>query len=361
MRNASQLLLGVLREPRQLPQLDLVQWDQLIRLARQSNLLGRIVVLVEEGMGLDAVPAGPRQHLISAQILMGKQQQSIRWEVHCIQRALAPTGIPVVFLKGTAYLLADLPAARGRIFSDVDLLVPRKAIGTVEKALMMAGWHGGHHNRYDQRYYRQWMHEIPPLRHIQRQSVIDVHHNILPLTARYHPDAEQLLAACVALPDREWGAVLAPVDMVLHSATHLFHEGEYQQGLRDLVDLYLLIDHFQAQDDFWESLLARAHQLQLTRPLFYALRYTQRMLGLPVPAVVERRIEQEGPGPLGSRYMDWLFSRSFLSRSILQAETGEALARLLLYIRGHYLRMPPALLLPHLIRKATAREQEEAN
>ena len=260
-------------------------------------------------------------------------------------------------LTGAAYRLADLPPARGRIFSDVDILVPRADIGRVEQALMMAGWHGSHHSAYDERYYRQWMHEIPPLRHIHRQALIDVHHNILPLTARFHPDAGALLAARVALP-AGWGAVLAPVDMVLHSATHLFHEGEYQQGLRDLVDLRLLIGHFGAREGFWTELLQRARQLQLSRPLFYALRYTERLLGLAVPPGVADRIREEGPGPLRGRYMDWLFGRAFLSARALRPGPAESLARLLLYVRGHYLRMPPSLLLPHLARKAFAREED---
>jgi hypothetical protein len=58
--------------------------------------------------------------------------------------------------------------------------------------------------------------------------------------------------------------------------------------------------------------------------------------------------------------MDWLFGRSFLNRSALRTDVGEATARLLLYLRGHYLRMPPALLVPHLVRKAMAREEEDA-
>ena len=37
---------------------------------------------------------------------------------------------------------------------------------------------------YDDAYYRRWMHELPPLIHRDRDRMIDVHHTILPLTAR---------------------------------------------------------------------------------------------------------------------------------------------------------------------------------
>jgi 3-hydroxyacyl-CoA dehydrogenase len=56
--------------------------------------------------------------------------------------------------------------------------------------------------------------------------------------------------------------------MVLHSATHLFFEGELRHGLRDLVDLDDLVRHFAAQDaSFWQRLVARAFEMDLARPL----------------------------------------------------------------------------------------------
>jgi hypothetical protein len=161
----------------------------------------------------------------------------VRWEVKCIQRALADVGVPVILLKGAAYVMAGLPPAPGRFFSDIDILVPKATLPAVEAALMLHGWATTHHNAYDQRYYRTWMHELPPMRHATRLSVIDVHHAILPETARLRPDPEKLRDAARPLDPNESVMVLAPTDMVLHSALHLFHDGEFDSGLRDLVDL----------------------------------------------------------------------------------------------------------------------------
>ncbi|UUZ51358.1 nucleotidyltransferase family protein [Massilia sp. B-10] len=67
-----------------------------------------------------------------------------------------------------------------------------------------------HHDPYDQRYYRVWMHEIPPMQHVQRGSVIDVHHAILPLTAAARPDPALLRAGAQTVPGMEGIKVLAP-------------------------------------------------------------------------------------------------------------------------------------------------------
>ena len=69
--------------------------------------------------------------------------------------------------------------------------------------------------------------------------------------------------------------------MVLHSAMHLFYDGEFDHGLRDLVDIHRLLQRFGAEPAFWQALPGRARVLQLERPLFYALRYAAALLAQP--------------------------------------------------------------------------------
>ncbi|HWJ95141.1 MAG TPA: nucleotidyltransferase family protein, partial [Telluria sp.] len=230
------LIVRALREPGLMAQLPLPQWDLLLRQAACTRLTATLLALAEERGQLDAIPAQPREHFEWVRLLAARHQQAVRFETARICAALAGLGLPLVLLKGAAYVAAGLPAAQGRLFSDIDILVPKRRLGEVEAALMMAGWATTHHDPYDQRYYRQWMHELPPMRHVRRQSVIDVHHAILPETAAVRPEPARLLAAARALPDDRDVRVLAPADMVLHSAAHLFH-GEFEHGLRDLFDL----------------------------------------------------------------------------------------------------------------------------
>ena len=280
--------------------------------------------------------------------------RAVRWEAVCLRRALAGLGVPVVLLKGAAYAVADLPPARGRLFGDIDILVPRERLDEIERVLGWYGWDSGKLDEYDQRYYRTWMHELPPMMHRKRQSMLDVHHTILPPTSRYHPDPAKLRAAALDVPGLPGVKVLAPTDMVLHSACHLFHEGEWDHGLRDLHDLDALLRHFSAADPgFWEALALRAEEMQLARPLHYALRYAKRIWQTPVPEALERRLRARGgPNPVLAGVMDFLFGRAFVPEHELTARPGDGLARFCLYLRGHWLRMPLRLLLPHLLRKA---------
>ena len=355
--------LAGLREPRSLLDLDLPQWSAFIRQARSAGVLARIGEMLDEHRLRDAVPAVASGHIRAEQVRTQAQHVEVRQEINAVRAALLPIGVPVILLKGAAYLAMQLPAARGRSFSDVDLLVPKARLNQAESALMKRGWMSIHHTAYDQRYYREWMHELPPLQHVRRQSVLDVHHTILPETARQRPDPELLLGSAVPVPGWEGVAVLAPLDMILHSMTHLFHNDDLSRGLRDLSDLDLLLRHFVLDSNCWHALVDRGKALDLLRPLYYGLVCTRRILGTPVPDAAVQACGTAAPGSLTGALMDALWDRALQTQHPTSANGWTPAALFLLYLRAHWLRMPPLLLVRHLTIKALMRlkpEHEEA-
>lgn len=352
MRPPADLVSRVFRTPDAIHRFSMADWDHLIRQARHAGLLARVHRLLQQnGLG-EKVPAAARWHLEAATTLADKQQIAVRWELKQLRAALAEFDFPLVVLKGAAYVVADLPAANGRLFNDIDILVPRDRLGAVEAALMLAGWHALGLSDYDQRYYRRWMHEIPPLQHVRRATVIDVHHAILPDTARYHPDSAKLRSRAVAVSDAPGIYVLATEDRILHSAAHLFHDGELPHGLRDLTDLDLLLRDAAADRDFWQRLAARADELQLGRPLFYALRYVRYFLDTPVPDSVMTALDAVAPNRATLAMMDAIFTRVLAPAHASCADAFTPSARLAAFVRAHWLRMPAHLLIPHLFHKA---------
>lgn len=355
MRRHRSLLVAVLLNPDSARSLDIAAWELLIRQARSAQLLARLAVTLMEADLLEATPAAPRRHLLAILEVQLRQQQAVRWEVEHLVDALSPRSIPLVLLKGAGYVMSGLRPGRCRLFADLDILVPRASLGEAEMALMLKGWASGHHDAYDERYYRTWMHELPPMRHIQRMSVVDVHHNLTPDTAPLHPDASKLLAAAVACPGRSDVFVLAPYDMILHSAVHLFNDGEFDHALRDLFDLYELVELFVHDLSDWQVLINRALDLDLGRPLFYAQRYLERVLELAMPAGLAAALRPLGPGAIGMKAFDSLFERALQPDHVSCRSLSVDMARSVLYLRGHMLRMPFHLLLPHLVRKSMSR------
>ncbi len=220
---------------------------------------------------------------------------------------------------------------------------------------MINGWISSNNDPYDQIYYRKWMHEIPPIYHVIRGSVLDVHHNIIPETAKNSPDARLLIAQSRTMPQFKYISVLSPLDMIIHSATHLFYDGELEHGLRDLVDLDALIRSHQHLIGFDDNLLSRSTELGLQRPLFYALRYTKLILHTPITKKMVQNSMIGAPNNYLLKLMDFLFLRALMPVHTSCNDRWTGLARLLLYFRAHWLRMPLYLLLPHLLRKSWMR------
>jgi hypothetical protein len=333
------------------------QWDVLIRQARDAALLGTLAHRLGDRDAFDTVPDAPRAHLVAARILCAAQRTSVEREIVQLRRALSGVDAKIVLLKGAAYLMSALPAARGRHFSDIDILVPESALPAVEAALMLAGFATTHLHPYDQRYYRRWMHELPPMQHVKRGTVLDVHHTIVPRTSRIRLDAGVLLRDAVPLSHVSGFHVLSPADMVLHSATHLFNNEDLGHGLRDLVDIDALLRDFGRHAPFWPGLLVRADELNLQRPLHYALRWTTAALGTPVTANVVAESSRRAPSAITSALMDVLLEHALHPDS---ARIATIRARRALYVRGHWLKMPLPMLAWHLAVKATRRDAQPA-
>ncbi|UCV17295.1 nucleotidyltransferase domain-containing protein [Ferribacterium limneticum] len=346
------LLVSVLLSPAGVRTLSERQWDLLIRQARRANLLGTLAArLVREDL-FEAVPLEPKRHLESALLMVSRQGSAVRWELACISRALASEKLSAVVLKGAAYVVSGVQAGHGRIFSDVDILVRKADIVSTESALMIHGWQSAKSDPYDQKYYRQWMHEIPPMAHVTRGTTIDVHHSIVPETARIKVDSVRLFDYLRPLADFNNLFAFSPALMVLHSATHLFQEGELDNGLRDLFDIDALIREFGVMPDFWTELLDSGQETGASRFLYYALRYARSELGSPVPESALQRIEKYSPSPIALAVMDACYRRAFRPNHETCVVPGSGIMRRFIYLRSHWLRMPMGMLIPHLLRKA---------
>jgi hypothetical protein len=357
------LLRAAVRAPEDLPSWSLEDLDLVLRLARRVRLLGRLAARLEHRGVLASLPAAARDQLESALVVVEARSRVTRWELDRLARALdGLREMRVVVLKGSAYLLANLPNAAGRVFADVDLLFDERVLDEAERMLVAQGWQGTKLSPYDQHYYRAWTHELPPLVHAEREVEADLHHNILPRTSRLKPNGAALLAAAVPIRGQPFARLDAP-DLLLHAMTHLMFDSEMADALRDLVDIDDLLRHFTGGDEtFWERLHRRARELDLERPMFYALRYARMFLDTPIPGGVERR-SAEGAPP---RPIVWLMDRLvplalFPVHPDVPSQAAAA-ARFLLYVRSLWIRMPPLLLARHLaykfyvrrIRRATA-------
>ncbi len=319
------LLAELLGTPDKAAALPPAQWNGVIAAARAERLLGTLA----HRLAGQALPDRVGTILADAVLDTDRERRQALWEADRAQAALAPLGIPVILLKGTAYAAADLKAGQGRMIGDLDILVPRDRLEDAEAGLLDAGWEWVKPDPYDDLYYRRWMHELPPLIHRDRDRMIDVHHTILPLTARLLPDAAALIADSEAVADDL--RILSVEDRICHAVAHMFADGDLAGGLRNLWDIHSLLDHIADH----AVLDKRAARHGLTPHLRRARRLADHIYG-------NRQMRLS------------VIDRLFLSRILATDAWGRDSRKLLglaFYIRSHLLRMPPMMLARHLWTK----------
>ena len=340
--------LGSLRTPTAILSWPLQEWDRVIRLARRLRLLARLAQSITSSGLIEHVPPQPRRHLLAELRLSRWRSDSLTWTLRQVGAALQPDTYPCVLLKGAAYMAQGLPIAAGRLPSDLDILVPKSALPAAQESLAAAGWHTVDMDEHDRRYYEDWSHEVPPMRHARLGVELDLHHNILPPVGSNPVDADALMSR---LRPSKWSPwqVLHPEDQVLHCAAHLFLDSELRDRTRDLVDLDGLFRHFGADLPFWPSLVARASELGLVEPLALACHFCVRWLHTPIPRSTQLEVKELGLGWSQRAWLLPLFDHvlSPAAPDDLPRWTTNAAAAVLL-ARYHRRRLPVRMLVPHL-------------
>jgi hypothetical protein len=343
-------LLNFLADRRSADHLDPQGWSLLFAEARACSLSARLATTLAKAPPA-SMPAAFHAHLLAAQRQWQALADDAIRELRLIAEALHSVGTRVVLLKGAAYVAADLPSAQGRIFSDIDVLVDKEFLPKAEGNLMLAGWVARHMSAYDHRYYREWSHEIPPMMHLQRGTVIDLHHSLVMPTCKIRVDVKSMIDDIVPIPGEGNWFRLKDEDLVLHAASHLLLNSEFDRGLRDLWDIDLLMRYFSADmPDFGEAVLHRAERVGLGRVVRQAFTLCARLFRTPLP---QRALNERGP-------VMKLLGAAIDTRHPDTRSSWQALADQLLLYRELNLRLPPALLARHLWHKATTAFHSES-
>jgi len=348
------LLLNVWAEPKLALSLAIPEQNLLVRQSSSAYICAQLWKKLQKANAIKNFCTKAKLHFLSAVTKAERQVGQGHYEIKKLADLSQKYQLDFILLKGAAYIAKNLPNAEGRLYSDIDLLVGKENLNWVESELMLTGFRRTVIDSYDEQYYRKWMHEIPPLRHNKRSVVLDVHHNILPLTVSNPTDISLIQAR--AIPLENGLKTLSNEDMLLHCAVHLFHEGEFEKGLRDLIDLDFLFRHFSIENsEFQTELFERAKQLGLSYNLFLATYFCKLVLGTPFEADYFSNVMLYAPNKYKLTLLRVLFREIFIPHHSSCVTIKFRIARSSLYIRGHLIRMPLRLLIPHLARKSIMR------
>jgi hypothetical protein len=325
----------LLRQPQQLAALTLAGWDALVRQARRAGLLARIGSMLEAQGSLARVPRSARAHLDAAMMLSEFHRAQAMRTLALVQEALAPTQVEPVIVGGAAYVAAGLLPAMGRVFTDIEVVVPAGRLAEVRTALLVRGWSDAPNTRTQEIAQRGEIRGWGSLIRDRCRCALVVHDERGTPAGR---DVDRLDDfAGLAVPD--------PAGMVLHAMVKLFHRMDIGHGLRDLSDLDLLLRHYGRMPDFWTRLEQRARDADALGSLCQGLRFAQGLLGTPVPPGTLEQVAARDARPLLRALNDQVWSRALRPRHSMVSDRWSRPALFALRFKARGRQVAPALVL----------------
>lgn len=320
----------------------LAQWTSLISEARQQALLGSIYFLLKDHNLLHLLLISVHSHLLTGFHYAEKQKNTLLQEMLELEVIFQNVDYPCVLVKGVGYRLSGLAFSRGRIFSDIDLLIPHTAFPDALAKLLDAGYLETGMSDYDRRYYIDWSHQHPPLTHFLRGANLDLHHHIFPVASHSGLAIEPMLANTKQLVDSAFAVPTLPF-LLVHAAVHLFYQEETHKLVKDLCDLKQLYEECIATYST-EQLLTATQSMHAEAAVYYALDTLRWLFTLEVDTALLSKLSQHS-----SKYRRW--QMQFLLQHLLSSSALSQFAHLGWYIRGHLLKMGVGTLIYHSIAK----------
>lgn len=316
------------------------QWTLFLQQARQQGLTARFYYVLQRLQLLEQVPLQVKLHGESGARYACKQQHSLYFELKQLEPLFAGADYPCILLKGAAYRTQALAVSFGRLFSDIDILVPAAQLRQVRDKLFFYGFGESEMTEYDRDYYLNWSHQNPPLQHYQRGTVIDLHHHIYPTASAKTIDISPLFTYAVSIPGSAF-KIPATAHLFIHAAVHLFYQEETHKLTKDVIDLNELLLEVQEQQQL-DFMLKQAAGMSVQSAVINACWVLLKLFDNAAAKQVLHQHQQYRHQPLVCK----------LLLAMLQGEKARAwLAHQLWFIRGHSLKMRWQVLIYHSLAK----------
>lgn len=253
-------LLAAAWDPQGAPDVAPIPWDDALPIVAPSNIAPIIYTLTRPARA--ALPAGVDETLEQAFYLSAAANVRLLDQLAQVQRALAPTGAPLLLLKGAALAETIYAELGPRAIGDIDLAVPAHQAPACRAALLAAGYQPvqvehqagtllSHSNQ--EQFEPPRPHSAPVELH---WHVLDVPYYMRRVSMDWFWQRTELLdlgGGPLRILNDEANAVYLPAHLALH---HRF------RGLHSLFDLALLIAARSDRLD-WQSIASAAQSHEL--------------------------------------------------------------------------------------------------
>lgn len=323
--------------------LDEIKWNALLRVLREKSLTASFYNRLRMKNIHSLIPDYCTNSFTSAVRFADAQAHQTFIQAKKLSSLLSDYDIPFIFLKGAAYTLGGNANGVGRLMTDIDICVVRGNIDTLENVLLNHKWSFKDMDEHDDKYYRAWSHELPPLKNDQEGVVLDVHHTLVPPVKGRFLNINELVSSSVKcdafnVPSNEW--------LILHSALHLIINEDVDNGLRDLTDIFTLLTN----NKDVKSTITRTYALFVKEGFYYEWRILVLLLNHYFAMEIFEGTETGFP--IRYRVRAFALKRAILPRSSYLSQKYSNSWSALNYILGYLSKMPVSILIRQALFKA---------
>ena len=312
------------------PPLGLLDWDGLVS-AAEAEGLAPALGFAFRAKAPAGMPVAIRERLSRRLADSMAGQLILSRELAGLLRHFEAAGVPVIPLKGPVLGETLYPHPALRPSSDLDLLIRRETLPSVDRLLQSLGYRraaDAHSWDFDIAYDRATVYEGPAGVHV------DLHWGLVSDPRYSLNEGEGLTVWDRAIRIRVAGEEalgLTPEDLLLYLALHLaVHHG--LAGLLWYWDLRLVLDRWGSTLD-WQAVVERASRWRVRAALYFALLGLELFFGPSAPAWVMARVKPRGPRAAA---IGWLLRHREAKRRVQL----EHVIALLLVDRGRDLLAP---------------------
>lgn len=277
--------------------------------------------------------------------------QSTQTHIVCSQLAslLDEANIRATLLKGAAYIMANKANAEGRLISDIDIIVPRENLPDIEKLLQNNGWQPVVLEDYDEKYYREWSHELPPYINMESGITLDIHHTLIPESSGRIIDVNLLFESSKEIERN----LYVPDDchLVLHSAIHLLLNDDIEKGLRDCFDLHSLLLSL-AETQKTDELILLFESSNCLSELIILIHLLKSLFGNDSDVYFVPLANAFHSISVINRIKVNCLYHAVFPKSRFLKDSSRSLARFYVYGSGHLSKMPFKMFIKHIGYKA---------
>lgn len=315
-------------------------WHQLLIALRRHGLLAKAYYQLGKKIEAKNIPEPVYRQLRAGAKYADKQQQSLFYELFLLESLSEEVKFPCLLLKGAAYRALALPMSYGRLFSDIDILVPADCFNEMRNKLFFKGFYEPAMSDYDRHYYLKWSHQNPPLHHFERDTVIDLHHQIFPTASALKLNIKPFFEKAIQIKG-SYFKVPCIEHLFVHAAVHLFLQEETHRSVKDIIDINALFNEV-AKRNLSQSLQEQSALIGAESAVINAVYVIEKLFKNADAAMYLQTYQRQRPSKLVCQLM----------LKVLNAKPDQySFAKNIWFIRGHFLKLKWHILLYHFIAK----------